>query len=163
MLTCACIATFAPGTWCSGITSAPHAEGPGFKSQCVHFSHWVLQIHGAFECTSMPRSTTRESNRAPARAGAKEHDPGIEPATSGCAGQLLSIRPAGRTRAANGIGWTRIGMCMRRKPTRRMKGEGLLRELNPGPLAPEARIMPLDQAAGATGCSQAPSLGLPRI
>ena len=24
---------------------------------------------------------------------------------------------------------------------------GLLRELNPGPLAPEARIMPLDQAA----------------
>ena len=27
--------------------------------------------------------------------------------------------------------------------------EGLLRELNPGPLAPEARIMPLDQAANA--------------
>ena len=25
------------GTWCSGITSASHAEGPGFKSQCVHF------------------------------------------------------------------------------------------------------------------------------
>ena len=25
--------------------------------------------------------------------------------------------------------------------------EGLFRELNPGPLAPEARIMPLDQAA----------------
>ena len=25
------------GTWCSGITSAPHAEGPGFKSQCVQF------------------------------------------------------------------------------------------------------------------------------
>ena len=24
------------GTWCSGITSAPHAEGPGLKSQCVH-------------------------------------------------------------------------------------------------------------------------------
>ena len=24
------------GTWCSGITSAPHVEGPGFKSQCVH-------------------------------------------------------------------------------------------------------------------------------
>ena len=26
----------AQGTWCSGITSASHAEGPGFKSQCVH-------------------------------------------------------------------------------------------------------------------------------
>ena len=24
------------GTWCSGITSTSHAEGPGFKSQCVH-------------------------------------------------------------------------------------------------------------------------------
>ena len=24
------------GTWCSGITSASHAEGPGFKSRCVH-------------------------------------------------------------------------------------------------------------------------------
>ena len=24
------------GTWCSGITSASHAEGPGFKSQWVH-------------------------------------------------------------------------------------------------------------------------------
>ena len=30
---------------------------------------------------------------------------------------------------------------------------GLLRELNPGPLAPEARIMPLDQAANATRVS----------
>ena len=25
------------GSWCSGITSAPHAEGPGFKSQWVQF------------------------------------------------------------------------------------------------------------------------------
>ena len=24
------------GTWCSGITSASHAEGPGFNPQCVH-------------------------------------------------------------------------------------------------------------------------------
>ena len=24
------------GTWCSGLTSTPHAESPGFKSQCVH-------------------------------------------------------------------------------------------------------------------------------
>ena len=26
------------GTWCSGITSASHAEGPGFNPQCVHIS-----------------------------------------------------------------------------------------------------------------------------
>ena len=25
------------GTWCSGITSASHAEGPGFNPQCVQF------------------------------------------------------------------------------------------------------------------------------
>ena len=36
MLRRARILTSALGTWCSGITSAPHAEGPGFKSQCVH-------------------------------------------------------------------------------------------------------------------------------
>ena len=30
--------------------------------------------------------------------------------------------------------------------------EGLFRELNPGPLAPEARIMPLDQTASETQC-----------
>jgi hypothetical protein len=28
--------SFQWGTWCSGITSASHAEGPWFKSQCVH-------------------------------------------------------------------------------------------------------------------------------
>ena len=26
------------GTWCSGITSASHAEGPGFNPQCVHYA-----------------------------------------------------------------------------------------------------------------------------
>ena len=26
------------GTWCSGITSASHAEGPGFNPQCVQLS-----------------------------------------------------------------------------------------------------------------------------
>ena len=30
------VALKSQGTWCSGITSASHAEGPGFKSQCVH-------------------------------------------------------------------------------------------------------------------------------
>ena len=30
------------------------------------------------------------------------------------------------------------------------KEQGLLRDLNPGPLAPEARIMPLDHAANET-------------
>ena len=31
-----CCAPAPRGTWCSGITSASHAEGPGLKSQCVH-------------------------------------------------------------------------------------------------------------------------------
>ena len=30
--------------WCSGITSASHAEGPGFKSQWVH--HFCKCTHG---------------------------------------------------------------------------------------------------------------------
>ena len=37
-----------------------------------------------------------------------------------------------------------LSMCFRCVVCRQ---NGLLRELNPGPLAPEARIMPLDQAA----------------
>ena len=32
------------GAWCSGITSASHAEGPGFKSQCAHFVRRLSQI-----------------------------------------------------------------------------------------------------------------------
>jgi hypothetical protein len=35
------------GTWCSGITSASHAEGPGFKSQCVHVGHHAPAFVGA--------------------------------------------------------------------------------------------------------------------
>ena len=34
--TCKARGWVATGSWCSGITSAPHAEGPGFKSQWVH-------------------------------------------------------------------------------------------------------------------------------
>ena len=30
------VAVFTMGSWCSGITSTSHAEGPGFKSQWVH-------------------------------------------------------------------------------------------------------------------------------
>ena len=30
------ISSLLKGTWCSGITSALHAEGPGLNPQCVH-------------------------------------------------------------------------------------------------------------------------------
>ena len=30
------IAGFGRGTWCSGITPAQHAGGPGFNPRCVH-------------------------------------------------------------------------------------------------------------------------------
>ena len=40
------------GTWCSGITSASHAEGPGFKSQCVHLSRLVC-----VNCSCVPSAT----------------------------------------------------------------------------------------------------------
>ena len=40
------------GTWCSGITSASHAEGPGFKSQCVHLSRMACVY-----CACVPSAT----------------------------------------------------------------------------------------------------------
>ena len=40
------------GTWCSGITSASHAEGPGFKSQCVHLSRSLAPVR--VDATAMP-------------------------------------------------------------------------------------------------------------
>ena len=46
--------TMIKGTWCSGITSASHAEGPGFKSQCVHFA----QIASTFK----PYATEQQSS-----------------------------------------------------------------------------------------------------
>ena len=43
--------TVIKGTWCSGITSASHAEGPGFKSQCVQYQFQIklpigIMLHG---------------------------------------------------------------------------------------------------------------------
>ena len=71
------------GTWCSGITSAPHAEGPGLNPQCVQQSadapihpcpiealsaasrlnptvvkHWGRRAGGKFSC-ALPFSTGR--------------------------------------------------------------------------------------------------------
>ena len=61
------------GTWCSGITSASHAEGPGFKSQCVHF---------------MPRP--EETLRAPPLLGQQSMTlAGLEPAIFGSEDQRL--------------------------------------------------------------------------
>ena len=39
------------GSWCSGITSASHAEGPGFKSQWVHL---VLSLLSCVFYTRFP-------------------------------------------------------------------------------------------------------------
>ncbi len=33
----ACLTPCPEGTWCSGITPAQHAGGPGFNPRCVHF------------------------------------------------------------------------------------------------------------------------------
>ena len=33
-----------PGLWCSGITSASHAEGPEFEPRRVHFSHFFSDV-----------------------------------------------------------------------------------------------------------------------
>ena len=43
------------GTWCSGITSAPHAEGPGFKSQCFQVRTACPSFDDA-KCLGLPRT-----------------------------------------------------------------------------------------------------------
>ena len=55
-----CAAKTLWGTWCSGITSAPHAEGPGFKSQCVHMGRMLQRRPQAQPPTrpTPPRSCT---------------------------------------------------------------------------------------------------------
>ena len=51
MCGCSCIgAQSQPGTWCSGITPAQHAGGPGFNPQRVHISRvlrglWIQAHH----------------------------------------------------------------------------------------------------------------------
>ena len=47
----------ARGTWCSGITSAPHAEGLGFNPQCVP----CLQSTGLLQIKKFHWSTTSSS------------------------------------------------------------------------------------------------------
>ena len=69
------------GTWCSGITSASHAEGPGFKSQCVHIIVCVsclreLCVHAmqvesvdrmcVVACTSVTKDAVRTGIKAKA-------------------------------------------------------------------------------------------------
>ena len=55
-------ATPTGGTWCSGITSASHAEGPGFKSQCVQLCFAVrclMSAHASDVCPWPPSSGRR--------------------------------------------------------------------------------------------------------
>ena len=44
----------APGTWCSGITSGSHAEGPGFNPQCVQLARCLT-----LRCADYSRPKTR--------------------------------------------------------------------------------------------------------
>ena len=64
----------ATGTWCNGIISAPHAEGPRFNPHCVHCLHKgepLGAVRGEAVCPSSPitRPTIRRpSGRQPRRA-----------------------------------------------------------------------------------------------
>ena len=66
---------------------------------------------------------------------------GFEPTPFRTGALSQRLRPLGQTVLVQ-----RWGNCLRRLVVG-AASKGLLRELNPGPLAPEARIMPLDQAA----------------
>ena len=59
------------GSWCSGITSASHAEGPGFKSQWVQAYADQLPSRG-FRGVNRPGQGVAEAEMA---TGTPEADP----------------------------------------------------------------------------------------
>ena len=74
------------GTSCSGITSAPHAEGPGLKSQCVHCAVAVqplgsgrrqAQIPVSLENMRMYRGSTPSVLVAQGAHNIRSHDEGV--------------------------------------------------------------------------------------
>ena len=76
--------------------------------------------------------------------------PGIEPGTSRTLSENHATRPSSLLISTGAQTLNDMSMG-RTAAAGRCPEQGLLRELNPGPLAPEARIMPLDQAANR-GC-----------
>ena len=74
------------GTWCSGITSTPHAEGPGLKSQCVHCAVAVqplgsgrrqAQIPVSLEIMRTYRGSTPSVLVAQGAHNIRSHDKGV--------------------------------------------------------------------------------------
>ena len=108
------------GTWCSGITTASHAEGPGFKSQCVH----------CVACTHFARNLYLQ----------------VGPSCSNNKQLLIMLL----------VPWARLAgvraLGMHRGHQRPFW------ELRPGPRAPEARIIPLDQTANCRSAAQVTEL-----
>ena len=89
------------GTWCSGITSASHAEGPGFKSQCVH----LCRARGP---GARPRVCPSgwQDEAVPPRQHSFRH--------SGCAGRIFAITYFARERAKLFPGGARISSSCQR-------------------------------------------------
>ena len=59
-----CRASSLKGLWCSGITSASHAEGPGFKPRRIHsfyFCFWLCERTNSSLC--MRRNTAARVTR----------------------------------------------------------------------------------------------------
>ena len=54
------------GTWCSGITPAQHAGGPGFNPQCVHLC--PFRIHRPLQCFHSGWGRTQENRPNTRRA-----------------------------------------------------------------------------------------------
>ena len=90
------------GTWCSGITSASHAEGPGFNPQCVQLCLCVLicfpeQSLPSWCVSDTARVAVQEglhaaasANALPSKRCAKQIPPvGLEPTIFGLEVQRL--------------------------------------------------------------------------
>ena len=109
------ISSLLKGTWCSGITSAPHAEGPGLKPQCAHVQE--KRSPGTQRCWVFLLSS--QAFLAAARAVL-----GIEPRTSRTLSENHATRPNSQLMSTQnlhrflGLKDLHFSTVLRRQPSR---------------------------------------------
>ena len=86
-------------------------------------------------------------SKAPCDVGDKNPGFGKRAGSPACGGGVQERQPCAKRKIFFDAHWKKNFLFHVEVVSGKHTRQGLLRELNPGPLAPEARIMPLDQAA----------------